>query len=127
MSAPEIPGFAKVWSDVFDGLAGAHPNPANWTLETPEQNANHEWQKYTTSTDNAFLSGSGQLCIAPQKVNGVWTSARMHGNFSFQCDNNHKMIFAASIRVGQNPPAQQQGIWPAWWTLGQSIQHGTDW
>ncbi|KAJ9617134.1 hypothetical protein H2200_000855 [Cladophialophora chaetospira] len=127
MPAPDLPGFAKVWSDDFDGPASSPPNAQNWTLETPPHNYNNEQQVYTNSTDNAFLNGSGQLCIAPRKVNGKWTSARMHGNASFACDNNHKMIFSAHVKVGQNSPQQQQGIWPAWWTLGQSIQHGTQW
>lgn len=127
MSAPEIHGFQKVWADEFAGRAGSPPNSQNWTIETPAHNENNEWQKYTTSTENAYLSGSGELCIAPRKVQGHWTSARLHGNKGFECDNSRKMIFAARIKVGQNSPAQQQGIWPAWWTLGESILHGTPW
>ncbi|KIX98694.1 uncharacterized protein Z520_05995 [Fonsecaea multimorphosa CBS 102226] len=74
-----------------------------------------------TSTEN------GHFCIVPPKdVDGQWTSARLHGNHSFQCDNNGKMIFAANIKMGQNPRRRQQGIWPAW-ALGQSIRRGENW
>jgi beta-glucanase (GH16 family) len=51
----------------------------------------------------------------------------MYGNGSFQCDRGKKLIIAANIKVGQNSSVQQQGIWPAWWTLGESIRHGVDW
>ncbi|OAP61640.1 hypothetical protein AYL99_03843 [Fonsecaea erecta] len=113
MRAPEIAGFYLAWSDEFYGPAGSPPDSNNWALQTPPFNWNNEWQKYTTSTDNAWLDGNGQLCIAPQKVGGQWTSARLHGNKSFACEKNRKMIFAAHIKMGQNPWWQQQGIWPA--------------
>ncbi|EXJ76578.1 uncharacterized protein A1O5_01086 [Cladophialophora psammophila CBS 110553] len=127
MKPPEIAGFYVAWCDEFYGPAGSPPSSQNWTLQTPPFNWNHEWQRYTNSTDNAFLDGNGQLVIAPRKVNGQWTSARLHGNHNFGCDPNRKMIFAARIKLGQNPPWQQQGIWPAWWALGQSMRRGTHW
>ncbi|OAL38131.1 hypothetical protein AYO20_02583 [Fonsecaea nubica] len=127
MRAPEIAGFYVEWSDEFYGTAGTPPSSQYWSLQTPSINYNNELQSYTNSTNNAYLDGNGQLCIVPQKVNGQWTSARLYGNPSFQCDNNRKMIFAAHIKLGQNPPWQQQGIWPAWWALGQSIREDGEW
>lgn len=120
-------GFTIAWSDDFLGAAGTPPLSTNWTLETPATNENGEQQKYTTSTQNAYLDGNGNLCIAPVKVNGVWTSARMHGNSSVACAPGKKMIMSASIKVGQNSPAQQQGIWPAFWTMGASLWKGVPW
>ncbi|KIW90581.1 uncharacterized protein Z519_08364 [Cladophialophora bantiana CBS 173.52] len=127
MKPPEIAGFYVAWCDEFYGPAGSPPNSQNWTLQTSPFNWNLEWQRYTNSTDNAFLDGNGQLVISPQKVNGQWTSASLHGNHNFGCDPNRKMIFAARIKLGQNPAWQQQGIWPAWWALGQSMRRGIHW
>lgn len=126
MQPPAMPGFTIAWSDNFAGSAGTPPLSTSWTIETPETNSNGEQQKYTDSTQNAYLSGTGELVIAPV-YNGVWTSARMHGNRSIACASGGKMIFAASVKVGQNSPAQQQGIWPAFWTLGDSVNHGVSW
>jgi hypothetical protein len=111
MKPPTIEGFTISWSDDFS-TPGA-PNPKNWTLETPATNNNNEKQRYTSSIENAFLK-DGQLFIVPVRKDDVWTSARMHGNGSFKCDPGKKLIVAAGIKVGQNSPAQQQGIWPAW-------------
>ena len=121
---PTIQGYTISWADDFSGTGG--PNLSNWAIETPATNNNGEQQKYTASTDNAYLD-KGQIYIVPVKKDNVWTSARMHGKVSFKCDPGKKAIIAARIKVGQNSQAQQQGIWPAFWTMGESVQHGTQW
>ena len=67
------------------------------------------------------------MFIVPVKKDGIWTSARMHGNVSFKCDPGKKLLVVARIKVGQNSQAQQQGIWPAFWILGDSVNHGINW
>ena len=115
---PTIPGYNITWSDDFSNQGS--PNPEKWSLETPATNNNGEQQKYTNSTENAYVD-RGQMYIVPVKKDNIWTSARMHGDVDFQCDPGKKAIIAARIKVGQNSPAQQQGIWPAFWTLGSSV------
>lgn len=127
MSAPEIPGYALVWSDEFDGASGAAVDGSKWNSKTGP-NSNNEVQQYTTSTNNASLSGDGQLYIIPVKdSSGHWTSARLEGRYSFNCDAGNRMIFQAEIRLGNNPPEQQQGLWPAFWTLGGAVRTGVGW
>ena len=128
MDAPDIPGYTKAWIADFNGPVGSLPSPDNWAIETPLTNNNGEHQRYTNSPQNVSLDGSGQLLIAPQKTpQGTWTSARMHGKHSIACSPGHKMIFSARFRTGQNSASQQQGIWPAFWTLGDSVNHGVPW
>jgi beta-glucanase (GH16 family) len=120
-SAPSIPGFTLAWSDDFNGPAGTAVNANNWLSYTGPV-YNNEIERYTSSTANAQLSGSGQVYIIPLKDNtGAWTSARLHGMSSFACDPGRAMILQASIRLGTNPPSNQQGIWPAFWALGESV------
>jgi beta-glucanase (GH16 family) len=120
-SAPSIPGFTLVWSDDFDGPAGTAVNADNWLSYTGPV-YNNEIEQYTSSTANAQLSGSSQVYIIPLKDNtGTWTSARLHGKSSFACDPGHVMTLQASICLGTNPPSNQQGIWPAFWALGESV------
>lgn len=127
MPAPDIPGYDRVWVDEFDGPAGAAVDASKWNSKTG-QNSNHEVQQYTTSAANAQLSGNGQLFIIPIKDgSGQWTSARLESKYSFNCDPGHQMIFQAEIRLGNNPTAQQQGIWPAFWTLGAAVRSGIGW
>lgn len=127
MPAPHKSGYAIVWLDEFNGPQGAAVNGNNWFSKTGA-NANHEIQQYTTSAENAHLSGDGRLYMVPVKeASGIWTSARLEGKNSFSCDDDHTMIFQSEIRVGNHPASQQKGIWPAFWALGNDIRTGTSW
>ena len=120
-SAPPMPGFSVVWSDDFNGPAGSPANANNWLTYTGPV-YNNEIERYTTSTANIQLSGSSQLYIIPLKDGtGAWTSGRLHGKSNFSCDPGHAMVLQASIRLGTNPPSSQQGIWPAFWALGEDV------
>lgn len=125
---PEMPGFALVWRDDFDGPAGAGADPNTWNIKVGS-GPNHELQRYTNSAANSQMSGDGQLYIIPRKdgSTGNWTSARLEGWNSFSCDPGHLMVFQAEIRLGRNPGWQQQGIWPAYWTLGLNVRQGAGW
>jgi len=119
---PTYAGYSLVWGDDFNGPSGSKANPDNWVYATPAANANAgEVQQYTTSTNNARLSGDGALWITPVKdSSGHWTSARLEGKRDFTSEVGHKLIVEAQIRMGDNPPADEQGLWPAFWALGSS-------
>ena len=120
-SVPSLSGSTLVWSDDFNGPAGSAVNANNWLTYTGPV-YNKEIETYTASTANTQLSGSGQLYIIPLKDNtGAWTSGRLHGKSSFACDPGHSMVLQASIRLGTDPPSSQQGIWPAFWALGEDV------
>lgn len=123
--APQLPNYKIEWADDFNGTAGHTVNLTNWHRKTGE-NQNHEIQHYTTSAANCHLSGDGTLYIIPLKdQSGTWTSARLEGKHNFTCPAGSKMIFQAEIKLGTAPPANQNGIWPAWWCLGQNVSDKT--
>ncbi len=115
----------QTWSDEFDGPAGSAPDPAKWTHETGGSgNGNHELQYYTDSTGNASLDGAGHLVITARKNtdpnltcwNGKpcqYTSARLNTARSFTQAYGH---FEARIKIPRG-----QGMWPAFWMLGNDI------
>ncbi len=37
------------------------------------------------------------------------------------------MMVEGVIRFGSNAQGNKQGMWPAFWMLGESIHHGTPW
>jgi beta-glucanase (GH16 family) len=113
-----------VWADEFNGPAGQRPDPARWTLETGGHGwGNNEMQYYTTSTSNAAMNGAGSLVITARRENpanyqchyGVcqYTSARMITAGKFEQAYGR---FEARMRLPRT-----QGIWPAFWMLGNNI------
>jgi beta-glucanase (GH16 family) len=116
-------GTKLVWSDEFD--RPGPPNPANWGFESGKGKwGNHEPETYCAwgSQDgpcdpkqpNAFVGDDGYLHIVGRKVaDGVYTSARMktEGLQGFQYGR-----IEARIKVPRG-----QGMWPAFWMLGDDI------
>ncbi|WP_017606295.1 glycoside hydrolase family 16 protein [Nocardiopsis alkaliphila] len=101
-----------VWSDEFDGPAGAAPDPANWNHELGDHGwGNNELQNYTDSRANSALDGNGNLVItARQEADGSYTSARMTTQNKVQPQYGR---IEARIQIPRG-----QGIWPAFWMLG---------
>ncbi len=109
------PGFSRlVWSDEFNGST---INTANWSFETGGGGwGNNELENYTNRPENARIS-NGMLVIEARRENfggNAYTSARMktQGKQSFGINT----WVEASIKAPQG-----QGIWPAFWMLGNSI------
>ena len=113
--------YQLAWSDEFNGPSGSTPDAGKWAVQTGGNGwGNNELEYYTTRPQNVQLSG-GNLVITAIKENytggdGVarqYTSARLHtkGLFSQQYGR-----FEARIKIPKG-----QGMWPAFWMLGNSI------
>ncbi|KAI1326598.1 putative endo-1,3(4)-beta-glucanase [Xylariaceae sp. FL0255] len=124
---PSYSGYSVVWQENFIGAAGASPNTGTWNIIQSANNANDEVETYTNSNSNVQLSGGQTLQIVPQNNNGQWTSGRLESVYTFTPPNGLQTIVEAQIRMGTNAQANKQGIWPAFWMLGDSIRHGTAW
>ncbi|MCL6444800.1 MAG: family 16 glycosylhydrolase [Alicyclobacillus sp.] len=113
-----------VWSDDFNGRAGAAPDPSKWGYDIGTGSngwGNNELEYYTDSRRNAYLDGKGHLVIAAlaQELYGsAYTSARLYsknaGNWRYG-----KIVVRAKLPVGG------QGIWPAIWLLPTDNVYGT--
>jgi beta-glucanase (GH16 family) len=70
---------------------------------------------FSTSTSNAYIDGSGHLLVKAFTSGGTWYSARLKTqglvNFSFG---------RIEGRI-QLPDTTNQGLWPAFWSLGSNI------
>ena len=102
------------WSDEFDG--GGAIDPTKWTAQTGGDGwGNNELEYYTTSTNNAFVSGGNLIIQAQKESQGGrdYTSARLitKGKQSFTFGR---------IDVKARLP-QGVGMWPAIWMLGSDI------
>ena len=109
------PGFSRlVWSDEF---SGSTINSANWGFDLGGGGwGNNELQNYTNRSVNARIE-NGMLVIEARRENfggNAYTSARMktQGKQSFGINT--------WVEARINAP-EGQGIWPAFWMLGNSI------
>lgn len=131
-AAPAKPDLAKpdgswslVWSDEFDGKAGAAPDASKWTYDLGDDGfGNQELEDYCApgsakapcdpAVPNAALDGKGRLVIQAVKTpSGKWTSARLKtlGLAKFEFGR-----IEARMRLPVGP-----GLWPAFWALGTDI------
>ncbi len=115
-----------VWSDEFDGTkAQSAPDPTKWTYETGAGSwGNQELETYcsygsniapcSAAQANSYVGSDGYLHIIGRvNAEGQYTSARLttQGLASFQYGRMEARI---QIPAGQ-------GVWPAFWMLGDSI------
>ena len=115
------PGWSLVWSDEFSAPDGSAPDPAKWTYDVGGKGwGNNELESYTNRKENARIE-KGNLVITAQKqtytgADGVtrdYTSARLKTQNLFTQTYGR---FEARIKIPEG-----QGMWPAFWMLGQDI------
>ncbi len=116
------PGWTLTWGDEFDQLDGSAPDPAKWKIETGGNGwGNKELEYYTGRPQNLHVRNGNLEMIALKETytgaDGVtrnYTSARLKTLGKF--DQTYGR-FEARIKI---PYAQ--GIWPAFWMLGNDIE-----
>ncbi|MFC5834396.1 RICIN domain-containing protein [Nonomuraea insulae] len=122
-SAAPAPG-PLVWSDEFNGSAGSAVDQSKWRFDLGGSGwGNNEQQYYTNSTRNAAMDGGGNLVITARRENPSnfqchygtcqYTSARLLTSATFTRAYGR---FEARMKLPRG-----QGIWPAFWMLGNDI------
>ncbi|MBN1139666.1 MAG: family 16 glycosylhydrolase [Anaerolineae bacterium] len=133
--APE--DWVLAWSDEFDDAAGTLPDPSKWSHEIGDGGlngipgwGNGELEYYTDSPDNVAADGLGNLVITARAVDTTttdllcwygpceYTSARLL--------TSNKAEFAYGRIEARLKIPYGQGVWPAWWSLGNDIGEA-DW
>jgi beta-glucanase (GH16 family) len=131
--------YKPTWCQEFDGPSGP-PSTEAWNFDLGNNNGwgNNEAEvycgppgvegnpiqcptKFSTATAPVYIDGNGHLVIQPRNVNGTWISARLNtdGGQTFQYG-----ILEARIEL---PDLTNQGIWPAFWALGNNSNSGVPW
>gem|GEM_PF-6036308 len=113
---------ALLWQDTFAQPLGSPPDPSKWTHDLGDHGwGNAELQAYTDSPANASIvadpdaTGGRALAIRAlrDEASGRITSARIktQGKFATRFGR-----IEARLKLPSG-----QGIWPAFWTLGETI------
>ena len=115
------PGWELEWSDEF---TGSTLDKKKWNRQVVEAgHFNDEWQRYTNSSDNAYVEKDMLVikAIHESDKHGMdqYTSARLNtaNKYTFKYGK-----VAARIKLPHG-----NGIWPAFWMLGANInENGGD-
>jgi len=127
---PGYSGYRLVWSDTFSGSGGSLPSSQTWDIIDRNLGVNNEWQTYRANPRQIQLSGGETLQIVPWRDSSAekgWSSGRIESRYTFTPRAGGRTMAEGVIRFGGNPTSTKQGIWPAFWLLGDSIRHGTGW
>jgi beta-glucanase (GH16 family) len=118
--AAAAPRWQLVWADEFDGPDGAGIDRSKWVPEIGGHGwGNNELQFYRDDLANAHLEGGHLVITALQErytsggTTRDYTSARLKTQGLFEQAYGR---FEARLRVPHG-----QGIWPAFWMLGNDI------
>lgn len=116
-SAPTAPDpWTLVWSDEFDGAAGALPNRANWGFDVGTNWGNQQLEFDTDRAANASLDGNGHLLITARRETyqgSAFTSARI-------TTQGKQLVQYGKIEARMQLP-RGRGMWPAFWLLGANF------
>ena len=120
-SQPSRPGWTLTWSDEFNAPDGSPADASKWVTESGGNGwGNQELEYYTTRPENAFQQGGNLVIkVLQEKYTGAdgvardYTSARLKTLDKFSQKYGR---FEARIKIPRG-----QGIWPAFWMLGDDI------
>jgi beta-glucanase (GH16 family) len=115
------PSYVLSWSDEFSAANGSSPDASKWIMETGGNGwGNNELESYTNRTQNAHVLDGNLAITAIQETytgsDGItrqYTSARLKSMGLFEQKYGR---FEARIKITQG-----QGMWPAFWMLGNNI------
>ena len=109
------------WADEFES---GTIDPNNWSFQVEEAGRfNDEWQRYTNSSDNAYIENNQLVIKAIHESNehgmDQYSSARLN-TANKQSWKYGKIAARIKLPYGE-------GIWPAFWMLGANIdENGGD-
>src|SRR5450631_3183260 len=122
----DLPGaqWTLAWSDEFNNASGSAPDAAKWTFDTGGGGwGNNELEYYTNRPANAQIQNGSLVITAldkpytgPDGVTRNYTSARVKTAGNFEQTYGR---FEARVKIPSG-----QGMWPAFWMLGDNIGRG---
>ncbi|BDI29622.1 hypothetical protein CCAX7_16730 [Capsulimonas corticalis] len=111
-------GYTLSWSDEFHQDPGARADDSSWNFETGPNHANGESEIYVN--DQAH----GHVAADPRATDGrafQILSTNTNGFESVRMSTAHKKPFQYGFVEARIQLPYGQGIWPAFWMLGENI------
>ena len=116
-------GWTLQWSDEFNGANGSAPDAGKWKNDIGGGGwGNNELQYYTNSLDNARVdNGNLVITATPDKA---WNYGCWYGTCKY---TSARLISAGKVEIAYGRIEARiqiprgQGLWPAFWMLGNDI------
>ncbi len=116
--APSLNGYELVFSEEFDGNA---LNSQAWNVEVDGNGGGNNELQYYSPNNVAVADGALRITARRESANGrSFTSGRINtmGKVAFK----HGIV-QARIKL----PHTANGLWPAFWLMGNDMSTGTSW
>ena len=125
---PSTAGWKPVWSDEFNAPDGSAIDAKKWNVEEGGNGwGNHELETYTDRHNNVEQRGGNLLITARREtftgkdgISKPYTSARVNTQSKFAQTYGR-------IEARMKLPEGGQGVWPAFWMLGNPTAEFKDW
>jgi beta-glucanase (GH16 family) len=120
-AAVDHSAWTLVWSDEFSGADGSAPDHTKWTIVTGGNGwGNHELEYYTNRVQNVQVQ-DGNLVITARHEGYSDNEGVMRGYTSARLKTLHKFEQAYGRMEARIQIPRGQGVWPAFWMLGNDI------
>ena len=108
-----------IWSDNFDGPAGASPSPKKWSFDTGGSGwGNQELESYTSRPTNAELDGRGHLVIAARAETYTGRDGITRGYTSARLQTFNEFQFKYGLVEARIKVPSCAGLISQFWALG---------
>lgn len=110
---PDAAQGAYLFQDEFDGPMGSGPNPANWTVQSWQDDVYPPVEAlYRDDRRNVFQDGNSNLVLlATRDFNGQLYSGKLRGNWRGMINTT----WEARIKLD----CLTTGAWPAFWAVNE--------
>lgn len=131
-TAAVVNGSAKwpclIWSEDFNGPAGARPNRGKWNFDTGGGGwGNEQLESYTSRPANAELDGHGHLVITARAETYTGSDGITRGYTSARMQTLDKFEFEYGLIEARIKLPAGQGLTPQFWMLGNNAYHAGGW
>jgi len=119
--AQELPGWTLVWADEFNQANGTAPDATKWRYDTGGGGwGNNELQTYTSRTNNCRIE-NGCLVIEARKETFTGSDGITRNYTSARLKTQGRAAWTYGRIEARIQVPRGQGIWPAFWMLGEDI------
>lgn len=115
-----------IWSDEFDGEKKSQPDQTKWNIEIGGHGwGNLEWQYYSNDLENLHIDGESHLTITATENReqatelNSWYGVAKYKSARISTKESFQFQYGKAEALMRLPTGQ--GVWSAFWMLGESI------